>query len=1113
MLRRFLVFTLSLLALFSLAALTQDRLPEPYRIFPTFAQLLPSDPLRSFRPEGTSRDTEMEGSHRGEEPDRQRSSEKNKPGPDAPTEESEKGAVILDSGKDFAYLKPFFERLQNAERIRQANNGDRQSLQSAEPNVVRILHFGDSIMWGDNLSLKMKQLFQTDFGDGGRGLVNIIDSPSSELKDHNNETRRGFRVETIPFESFTMPLMPALGFSGGSARPLTLAAKTVHAIPESAMKPWSQARFILGHPERLKSKPPYPEINYTIDVVAEDSQGHPSESRTSLTIQDSCAQSTVTLNDARKIQASFSPVESGSPLPLIDGMFLETKSGVSYSAIVKMGIHLAWMQMIPEDVFQCGIRAAKPDLLIYQYGVNESASLSSSYRGFTRAKYEVQLRDYFQRIRRALPETAVLIVGPFERLRPSAKGPAPSAAQMEVREVQMQLAAEFGFAYFDAYEYLGGPGQMLEMVKNREAISDYTHLTRSGGDRLAQGIYDALITHYLVYSGNLDNKTNYSVSADFQENEGLYSYQPQSVTDAQSTPGAIAFHSMDFAYFLFVVVLGATILLRYPTVRLGFLIVASYYFYASWKLWPISLMLFSTVLDYFCARAIAAARTRAGLEPGNGRAGGFFLILSLLGNLGLLFFFKYFDFVAHLLNQGFQATGWEATVPALGLLLPVGISFYTFQTLSYTIDVYRGTLPMEKSFLRFSLYVTFFPQLVAGPIVRASEFIPEIKAGIYHFLPDAKDFNAGVFQFLGGLIKKMTADWLAYGLIDRVYQTPDMFTSAETLIVFYAYGLQIYGDFSGYTDMALGAARILGFNLTENFNRPYQSASISEFWRRWHISLGSWFRDYVYISLGGNRFYMYRNLFITMFLAGLWHGAGLMFVAWGIYHGLFLMLERVPDALRRRSGAAKTYKESRGDSESRIPEENTDRQSGAPKENEDSLATAHRQDFDQAGATGAATVSEAKDSVSKDPGTREPDAKDAGARDLDAKGLGFRGIETTGSALLWIRRLITLHLVLIGWVLFRSKDLDQFLAFFRSLFSTDLFSAGQWSIPNTSLAYLSVVALAYIYHLTPVRYRQNLANLWGRTALPLQILLAFLLILGLYQISVRDVQPFIYFQF
>ncbi|HBS04287.1 MAG TPA: hypothetical protein DEA96_04925, partial [Leptospiraceae bacterium] len=857
MLRRFLVFSISLLALFAAVGFAQNSWPQSYRVFPALESLAPPNPLQPFTrawhdfsawnssskvndpvsgtgQESAEEESRSPGSPALSERDREKSETRQDSGSDDQKESSRPG-TILESGENFAYLDSFFDRLQSL-KVNKDESSD---------HTIRILHFGDSIMWGDNLSLKMKQLFQKDFGDGGRGLVNIIDSPSSELRDHKNETRRGFRIATIPFESFSMPLMPVLGFSGGSARPLRSDSVTIHNIPDDSMQPWNRIRLIAGHPGRLNNGNIQEPAKYNIQLNLEDSAGQITNIDRTMEIRGSCAIDDIQIPDSRKARISITPATATTALPIIDGLFLENSSGVSYSAIVKMGIHLAWMAMIPTEVLECGLKAAKPDLLVYQYGVNESASLSSNYRGFTREKYETQLREYFTRVRKALPDTPVLIVGPFERLRPSAKGPSPSEAQMIVRKVQMEIASEFGFAYFDAYEYLGGEGQMLSMVKNGEAISDYTHLTRTGGDRLAQGIYDALITHYLVYSGEMENKAQYSISPDFKENEELYSYQPRSVTDVDASPGAIAFHSMDFAYFLFIVVLGATLLLRYPTVRLIFLILSSYYFYASWKLWPVSLMLFSTLLDYFCATGIARAREKAGISS-EGRAGGWILLFSLLGNLGLLFFFKYFDFVAHLLNQAFQASGQDIAIPALGLLLPVGISFYTFQTLSYTIDVYRGNLPVERSFLRFSLYVTFFPQLVAGPIVRASEFIPEIKKGIYHFLPNESDFNYGVYQFMGGLIKKMTADWLAYGLIDRVYQSPGMFTSAETWIVFYAYGLQIYGDFSGYTDMALGAARMLGFRLTDNFNRPYQSASISEFWRRWHISLGSWFRDYVY---------------------------------------------------------------------------------------------------------------------------------------------------------------------------------------------------------------------------------------------------------------------------
>jgi alginate O-acetyltransferase complex protein AlgI len=1063
MLRRFLIFTMGLAALFLGAAHAQFYLPEKYQLFPEQKHLLPSNPARSYLdalPAFSSREadpgstkarpqedraaeaegnTEPRGSSNHSWSRGERANETGEENSSASTLPDGTAAYesrpILDSGPDFEYLRAFFEALA-VEENRVSDSRDRED--GTEPHntdlsdnsnpeatlhsgPLRIIHFGDSIMWGDNLTIKMKQLFQADFGDGGRGLVNVIDSPSSALKEHINKTRRGFRVYTIPFESFTMPSSPEMGFSGGSALPLSENSTTVHEAPES-VQPWTRVQVILGHPERRSGAEPDAD-SFPVQIQSKEEPGQ-STGTQRVSTTGLCGARSIRILPSRQIEASFGRNNKGQ-LPIIDGLFLETDSGISYSAVIKMGVHLAWMQMVPEEIFQCGIKQANPSLLIFQFGVNESASLASNYRGFTEQKYREQLDSFFARVRTALPDTSVLIVGPFERLRSGVTGPRPSRPQLIVREIQIELAERYGFAYFDAYKYLGGEGQMLEMMRRREAMIDYTHLTPSGGDRLAQGIYDALITHYLVYRGKSSQSVHYSVSRDFKDSREIYEYRPSSITERKGSPSAITFHSIDFAYFLFIVVTGAALLLRYPTLRLIFLILASYHFYASWKLWPISLMLFSTVLDYFCGRGIHNALWD-NHRNSNRALAIFFLILSLAGNLGLLFFFKYFDFAASLINSALQSSGLELTVPALGLLLPVGISFYTFQTLSYTIDVYRGQLPMEKSFLRFSLYVTFFPQLVAGPIVRASEFIPDIKQGIYHFLPDVQDFNYGVFQFLGGLIKKMGADWLAYGLIDGVYQNSEMYTPAETLVVFYAYGLQIYGDFSGYTDMALGAARLLGFRLTDNFNRPYQSASISEFWRRWHISLGSWFRDYVYISLGGNRTAVYRNLFITMFLAGLWHGAGLMFVAWGLFHGSFLMIERLLK--------------------------------------------------------------------------------------LDG-GFSSRDGNATTKTTLWLRRVFTLHAVLVGWVLFRSRDLEQFTAFWSSLFSSEVMTLAGWQLVNVSWAYLAVVIVAYAYHMTPVQWRQEGMQIWDRCPLLLQIILTFALTLGLFQISVQDVQPFIYFQF
>ncbi len=316
-----------------------------------------------------------------------------------------------------------------------------------------------------------------------------------------------------------------------------------------------------------------------------------------------------------------------------------------------------------------------------------------------------------------------------------------------------------------------------------------------------------------------------------------------------------------------------------------FLVLASYYFYATWKLWPLGLIVLSSAIDYGAALAIHTARARGGRGTGD-------LVFSLLANLGLLFFFKYFDFLAGAISDFLDFAGAPGRLPELDLLLPVGISFYTFQTMSYTIDVWRGELEVERSPWRFALYVTFFPQLVAGPIVRAKDFLPELTRRIRHFPVDSAALGAGLFLIFAGLLKKTGADWIAVHVVDRVYLDPARFTSLEMIAAIYGYGLQIYGDFSGYTDIALGSAMLLGFRLAENFRRPYQASSLSEFWRRWHISLGSWFRDYVYIPLGGNRRRIYTNLFLTMFLVGLWHGAGWNFILWGLFNAAVLLGER-----------------------------------------------------------------------------------------------------------------------------------------------------------------------------------------------------------------------------
>ena len=314
--------------------------------------------------------------------------------------------------------------------------------------------------------------------------------------------------------------------------------------------------------------------------------------------------------------------------------------------------------------------------------------------------------------------------------------------------------------------------------------------------------------------------------------------------------------------------------------RITYVVLFSLFFYYKSSGVYFWILIFSSVVDYSLSRLIYVEAKQFYRK--------FYLILSLVINLGMLGYFKYTNFFIDNYNSLF-----DGNMKFEDIILPVGISFYTFQTLSYTIDVYRRELEPTKSFMDFLFFVSFFPQLVAGPIVRASDFIPQI----YEKLRLTKeDFNRALFLIIGGLIKKaVISDYISSNFVDRVFDAPNSYTAFENLMASYGYAIQIYCDFSGYSDIAIGLALLMGFWLPDNFRTPYQSASITEFWRRWHISLSSWLRDYLYISLGGNRkgkIRTYFNLFMTMLLGGLWHGASWKFVVWGVLHGLALVVEK-----------------------------------------------------------------------------------------------------------------------------------------------------------------------------------------------------------------------------
>lgn len=357
----------------------------------------------------------------------------------------------------------------------------------------------------------------------------------------------------------------------------------------------------------------------------------------------------------------------------------------------------------------------------------------------------------------------------------------------------------------------------------------------------------------------------------------------------------MVFNSFSFLIFFPIVLLLYRILPK--NVRWIMLLIASYYFYMSWQPDLIYLILFTTAVSYFCALGIEKARKKS-LKR-------LFLVTALVASLSVLFFFKYFNFLSTNITAFLRLISLQVDDFTLNLMLPVGISFYTFQTLSYVIDVYRGTMPAEKHFGYYALYVSYFPQLVAGPIERPENLIPQLKRDNPF---TSRDVSDGLKMMAIGFFKKIAvADQLSK-YVELVYNntgTPDtaLFNGFTVLTATLMFSIQIYCDFSGYTDIAIGCARVMGIKLMQNFNDPYNAENIQSFWRRWHISLTSWFTDYIYIPLGGSkkgRAKQYANIFFVFLISGIWHGAAWTYIIWGVMHGVYQIIGHITEPAREK---------------------------------------------------------------------------------------------------------------------------------------------------------------------------------------------------------------------
>ena len=540
------------------------------------------------------------------------------------------------------------------------------------------------------------------------------------------------------------------------------------------------------------------------------------------------------------------------------------------------------------------------------------------------------------------------------------------------------------------------------------------------------------------------------------------------------------FPTMTFALF-FVVVVGVSWKLNDRPVQWKLFVLAASFVFYGWADWRFCFLLAgSTVFNWLVAAAVGRAVAERPRKA--------WMLLGVGGNLALLGFFKYYGFFVDSVLALLQPLGLAPTALLIKVLLPVGISFFTFCAISYVIDVFREEQE-PVPFLDFAVYLSFFPHLVAGPIVRVSEFQPQLRR---RRNPDAVDATRAARLICRGLFKKVViANYLATAIVDPVFVAPSQHTNWELLVGAWAYAVQIYADFSGYTDIAIGIALLMGIKFPDNFDQPYSSRSIQEFWRRWHMTLSRWLRDYLYIPLGGNRGgprAEYRNLFLTMLLGGLWHGASWNFVIWGAFHGGGLALER-RHAMREQRPAYVDL----GAVASLPPE-----QRGAP-----GAATRRSPGWkERLGLAGTPVVGRS------DEGETHDDPGGAPYRPDDATIVMAQPTEVERRTLNpWVARLWVFHFVVVGWIFFRAPDLATAISYLTGLLTN-------WGIGTlVTWTVLLAIVVGMVGQFVPRRVGDAMEYRVSR--MPPMVLAVgigvWLVIINL--LGPQGVAPFIYFQF
>jgi alginate O-acetyltransferase complex protein AlgI len=771
---------------------------------------------------------------------------------------------------------------------------------------VRILFYGDSQIEGDRVTSLLRRELREKGGGTGPGLISpvmpVMYTKSFVVRSSSNWTRYtllDYREGALPYNSLG-PMLSVCRFTppGEGQTVRSFATVKINPVPgaDESVSVYERLRIFYGN-------------NFDTILVG--------------------IRSGSSLIDFAMLQMGAGPMEYSVPLPSVSDVLveftgrnspdiyalsLESDRGIIVDNVPVRGS--AGLEFVMTDMaaFEKSLSMLEPDIIFMQFGLNVVRNVRSEYH-----YYEEGLSKQIEYIRKASGNVPVVLVSVTDMALRTNDSIRRFPNIRAIRDAQEAAAENGGAIFWDALESMGGTGSILQWINQvpQLASRDLIHLSDAGADTLAVRIYSDLLAVRETAAGILhatattDTIATKVIAATTSETETPAENIQDDLTVKDNRRSLLSsilrydprqsfiFTAASFWIFFLVVIAGFALMHRKRAMCHTWLLLVSLYFYYRVGGLFIILLLLTTILTWSTALLTYRAKKKAGQR--------LWLVTNIILLLGFLSYFKYAGFITETINSVFGASFetydifsalsnslFGTSFDVSTIVLPVGISFFIFQALSYSIDVYRGRMKPERNIVDFSFYLTFFPQLVAGPIVRASEFIPQMK-GEYSI--SRNEFGYGLFLILQGLVKKMLiSDFISAGFIDRVFEAPALYSGFENLMAVYGYGLQIYCDFSGYTDIAIGVAMLMGFRLPLNFNSPYKAASVSDFWKRWHISLSRWLKDYLYIPLGGNRKGTVRtgiNLMITMLLGGLWHGAAMRFIIWGGMHGLALVADKI----------------------------------------------------------------------------------------------------------------------------------------------------------------------------------------------------------------------------